>query len=79
MWYSHSFECSWKTLTTRGPRLGSFLLWLALLSPHTLLAEGPGAQSAKIALDFNDVDIHVFVRFISELTGKNFVLDETIK
>jgi len=62
-----------------GSRLGSLLLWIALLSPHTLLAEGPGAQSAKIALDFNDVDIHVFVRFISELTGKNFVLDETIK
>lgn len=61
------------------PRLGSFLLWLALLSPPTLLAEGNGAQSAKIALDFNDVDIPVFVRFISELTGKNFVLDETIK
>ena len=37
------------------------------------------AQPAKVALDFNDVDIPVFVRFISELTGKNFVLDETIK
>jgi general secretion pathway protein D len=30
-------------------------------------------------LDFNDVEIQVFVRFISELTGKNFVLDETVK
>ena len=30
-------------------------------------------------MDFNEVDIPVFVRFISELTGKNFVLDETIK
>jgi general secretion pathway protein D len=37
------------------------------------------AQPAKVALDFNDVDIPVFARFISELTGKNFVLDETIK
>jgi general secretion pathway protein D len=62
-----------------GPPLGPFLFWFVLLSPHTLLAEGAGAQSAKIALDFNDVDIPVFVRFISELTGKNFVLDETIK
>jgi len=32
-----------------------------------------------VALDFSDVDVPIFVRFISELTGKNFVLDETIK
>jgi general secretion pathway protein D len=50
-----------------------------ILSPLPLSAEGTGAQPAKITLDFNDVDIHVFVRFISELTGKNFVLDDTIK
>ncbi|TKS60675.1 MAG: hypothetical protein EWM72_01225 [Nitrospira sp.] len=61
------------------PRLGPFLLCLTLLFPHTLLAEGTGAQSAKIALDFNEVEIPIFVRFISELTGKNFVLDDTIK
>ncbi|MGQ0666659.1 MAG: secretin N-terminal domain-containing protein [Nitrospiraceae bacterium] len=54
-------------------------LAVLLLCPHTLLAQSAGAQPAKIALDFNDVDIPVFVRFISELTGKNFVLDETIK
>ncbi len=76
---SPSPRCSWKTLMELGLRLGSFLLCLALLSPHTLLAEGTGTQSGKIALNFNDVEISVFVRFISELTGKNFVLDETIK
>lgn len=62
-----------------GLRFGSLLFCLVLLSPHSLLAEGTGPQSSKIALDFNDVEIPVFVRFISELTGKNFVLDETIK
>ncbi|HKC94958.1 MAG TPA: hypothetical protein VKB81_13160, partial [Nitrospira sp.] len=30
-------------------------------------------------MDFNDVDLSIFVRFISELTGKNFVLDDTVK
>ena len=55
------------------------LLCVTLLFPHALLAEGNGTQSGKITLDFNDVDIAVFVRFISELTGKNFVLDETVK
>src|SRR5215208_5246886 len=48
-----------------------------LLTPAVIFAET--AQPAKIALDFNDVEIQVFVRFISELTGKNFVLDETVK
>ncbi len=33
----------------------------------------------RVALDFNEVDLSVFVRFISELTGKNFVLDDTVK
>ena len=57
------------------------LILTALLSPPSTLAQGTGAgsQQAKIALDFNDVEIAVFVRFISELTGKNFVLDETVK
>lgn len=32
-----------------------------------------------IALDFNAVDLPVFVKFISELTGKNFVIDERVK
>ena len=60
-------------------RLAMPFIGLALLLPSTLLAQGAGVQPSKIALDFNDVDIPVFVRFISELTGKNFVLDETIK
>ena len=46
------------------------------MTPPSLCAE---SQPAKIALDFNDVEIQVFVRFISELTGKNFVLDDTVK
>ncbi|HKT33202.1 MAG TPA: secretin N-terminal domain-containing protein [Nitrospira sp.] len=35
--------------------------------------------SGRVALDFNEVDLPVFVRFISELTGKNFVLDDAVK
>lgn len=42
-------------------------------------AEAVASASNKITLDFNEVEIPVFVRFISELTGKNFVLDEAIK
>jgi len=32
-----------------------------------------------VSIDFNNVDINVFIKFISELTGKNFVIDQRVK
>lgn len=32
-----------------------------------------------ISIDFNNVDINVFIKFISELTSKNFVVDERVR
>ncbi|HEY5931718.1 MAG TPA: secretin N-terminal domain-containing protein, partial [Nitrospira sp.] len=55
------------------------LLLVSLTCPASLFSQGAGGHPAKIALDFNEVDVPVFVRFISEITGKNFVLDETVK
>src|SRR5574341_855517 len=39
-------------------------------------SQQPVQRPVKVTMDFNDVDLAVFVRFMSELTGKNFVLDE---
>ena len=50
----------------------------ALVAPP-LFAEQGGNSPGRVALDFNDVELSVFVRFISELTGKNFVLDDAVK
>ena len=50
---------------------------VGMLLPLPSLAQPNG--SGRVALDFNEVDLSVFVRFISELTGKNFVLDDTVK
>ncbi len=58
--------------------IGVLLCWSAFVPP-SVLAQGTGSQPAKVSLDFNEIDIPVFARFIGELTGKNFVLDETIK
>jgi general secretion pathway protein D len=55
------------------------VLLFSLTCPPSLFSQGNGGHPAKVSLDFNEVEIPVFVRFISELTGKNFVLDETIK
>lgn len=61
----------------------SLVCLLAVLSgfllPLTLRAESGGNASGRVSLDFNDVELSVFVRFISELTGKNFVLDDVVK
>lgn len=64
-------------------RQASLVCLLAVLSglllPLTPRAESGGSTSGRVSLDFNDVELSVFVRFISELTGKNFVLDEVVK
>lgn len=32
-----------------------------------------------VTIDFNNVDISVFIKFISDLTGKNFIIDRRVK
>lgn len=39
----------------------------------------PEGAEKRVAIDFNDVDINVFIKFISELTGKNFVVDNRVR
>ncbi len=36
-------------------------------------------QDRFVTIDFNNVDINVFIKFISELTGKNFVVDQRVR
>ncbi|MBF6559757.1 MAG: hypothetical protein IVW56_05645, partial [Candidatus Binataceae bacterium] len=41
-------------------------------------AARPGDQD-RITMNFQNVDIPVLVKFISEITGKNFILDESVR
>ena len=60
-------------------------LCLLVFTSSSLLAAGkPGSPkrvSAErfVTIDFNSVDINVFIKFISELTGRNFVVDNRVK
>ncbi len=45
--------------------------------PGTSIIEEKGER--YVTMDFQDVEIAVLVQFISEITGKNFVLDERVK
>jgi general secretion pathway protein D len=38
-----------------------------------------GGSNKTISMDFDQVDIKVFIKFISELTGKNFVIDDKVR
>lgn len=40
---------------------------------------GPRPPERYVSIDFNGVDIGVFIKFISELTGTNFVVDGRVK
>jgi general secretion pathway protein D len=37
------------------------------------------AEQKYVSIDFNDVDIRVFIKFISELTNENFIIDSRVK
>ena len=39
----------------------------------------PAAAGKGVVLNFNEVDISTMVKFISDLTGKNFILDDRVK
>jgi general secretion pathway protein D len=42
-------------------------------------AKTRGESNKSISMDFDQVDIKVFIKFISELTGKNFVIDDKVR
>lgn len=70
-----------------------FVCILLILSSHTVMAqrdespdparslseEKDGDSQRFVSIDFTNVDINVFIKFISELTGKNFVVDEKVR
>ncbi len=47
------------------------------LEPESELSEDQ--DSKYVSIDFNNVDINVFIKFMSKLTGKNFVVDSKVK
>jgi len=56
-------------------------------SPHKAAVSAPSPSKAAdseqkdryVTIDFESVDIQVFIKFVSELTGRNFVIDDKVK
>jgi general secretion pathway protein D len=63
------------------PRRHSMLVVIMLMAE--LFATAPicgqePSERGRVTLDFNEVDLPVFIRYISELSGKHFILDERV-
>jgi general secretion pathway protein D len=61
-----------------------FLIVLLITAPlsieaQTKTSKNIGSSDQFVSIDFNNVDIRVFIKFISELTEKNFVVDQRVK
>ncbi len=81
------------SIPSRNPRFlriqSAIIVGLLLAAGHAGLAQETGppptvatparSGTPKISLDFKDVDLPVLVKFFSELTQKNFVIDEKVK
>ena len=52
---------------------------LTLLMLATWIAVGQAASDATVALNFQDVEISVLAKFISEVTGRNFIVDDRVR
>ena len=62
--------------------LGALALaaWTCVLCAHVRAEDPPPPQDQNlITMNFQDVDIAVLAKFISEITGKNFVVDESVR
>ena len=62
----------------------AIFLSVGLAAPSSSAQTTPRSNNAKkseqfVSIDFNNVDINVFIKFMSELTGTNFVVDQRVK
>src|SRR5262245_18752082 len=71
----------------RGIRMKCWLLgalalvvWLVVVTARVQAQDSPPPQDQNlITMNFQDVDITVLAKFISEITAKNFVVDESVR
>src|SRR5712671_1411902 len=54
-------------------------LWCAAFGARSVRTAEASQDQDLITMNFQNVDIPVLAKFISEITGKNFVLDESVR
>jgi len=56
--------------------IGCLLAWFLALGMTT---QGAPSDAPLVAVDFENVDLRVFVKFVSEMTGRVFLLDDRVR
>ncbi|WP_243543967.1 type II secretion system secretin GspD [Pseudodesulfovibrio tunisiensis] len=62
---------------TRLYLLAFLCVWLVAAPLGAAPADQPESERT-ISMDFKNVDIHILIKFISELTGRNFIVDKRV-
>lgn len=62
-----------------GPVMDSHAAAAAPAAPAGGVPRAQPANGGRVSIDFNNVDLKVLIKFMSELTGKNFILDQKVE
>jgi general secretion pathway protein D len=60
----------------RRQAIGCLLAWFLTVSMTT---QGATPDAHLVAVDFENVDLRVFIKFVSEMTGHVFLLDDRVR
>jgi general secretion pathway protein D len=55
--------------------IGCLIAWFLSLG---MASQGATPDSNLVAVDFENVDLRVFIKFVSEVTGRIFLLDDRV-
>ena len=61
------------------PFLTCAILSHLVINAQVARSDTSGQVHKKVNMDFDQVDLNVFIKFISNLTGKNFVVDDKVR
>jgi general secretion pathway protein D len=56
--------------------IGCLMAWLLSLG---MAGQGATPDSHLVTVDFENVDLRVFIKFVSEVTGRVFLLDDRVR
>jgi general secretion pathway protein D len=65
-----------RRLPGRRQAIGCLLAWFLTIG---MVSQGATADSNLVAVDFENVDLRVFIKFVSEVTGRLFLLDDKVR
>jgi general secretion pathway protein D len=56
--------------------MASLMVWILTVATAS---QGATPDAHLVAVDFEDVDLRVFIKFVSEVTGRVFLLDDRVR